>query len=104
MCGDAKPQNCVEVLREAFSARDVLVKTHQRGEELDELRWQAASSKKAPVRLKSVKKDQEGGLSGRRPAGSRRSIAPRFRLALGRRSRKSTVSPSGFADARVLAS
>jgi S-adenosylmethionine decarboxylase len=56
MCGDAKPQNCVEVLREAFSARDVLVKTHQRGEELDELRWQAASSKKAPVRLKSVKK------------------------------------------------
>jgi S-adenosylmethionine decarboxylase len=59
MCGDAKPQNCVEVLREAFSARDVLVKTHQRGEELDELRWQAASSKKAPVRLKSVKKTRK---------------------------------------------
>jgi len=56
MCGDAKPQRCVEVLREAFSARDVVVKTHQRGEELDELKWQAASAKQAPVRLKSVKK------------------------------------------------
>ena len=56
MCGDAKPQNCVEVLREAFSARDVVVKTHHRGEELDELKWQAASARQAPVRLKSVKK------------------------------------------------
>jgi S-adenosylmethionine decarboxylase len=59
MCGDAKPQNCVEVLREAFSARDVLVKTHQRGEELDELKWQTAASKQAPVRLKSVKKTRK---------------------------------------------
>jgi len=56
MCGEAKPELCVDVLREAFNARDVKVKTHQRGEELDELNWHAASSKQAPVRLKSVKK------------------------------------------------
>ncbi len=56
MCGDAKPQMCIDVLREAFQARDVVVKTHHRGSELDELKWQAASPKQAPVRLKSVKK------------------------------------------------
>ena len=56
MCGEAKPELCVDVLREAFNARDVKVKTHQRGEELDELNWKAASAKQAPVRLKSVKK------------------------------------------------
>jgi S-adenosylmethionine decarboxylase len=56
MCGDAKPQNCVGVLREAFSARDVVVKTHHRGSEMDDLKWQAAASKQAPVRLESVKK------------------------------------------------
>ena len=31
---EAEPQKCVEVLREAFRARDVVVKTHQRGEEV----------------------------------------------------------------------
>jgi S-adenosylmethionine decarboxylase len=56
MCGDAQPQKCIEILREAFSARDVVVKTHHRGEELDELKWQAARSKQAPVRLKGVKR------------------------------------------------
>ncbi|HUJ36188.1 MAG TPA: adenosylmethionine decarboxylase [Hyphomicrobium sp.] len=56
MCGNAQPHKCIEVLREAFSARDVLVKTHHRGSELDELKWQAARSRQAPVRLKSVKK------------------------------------------------
>jgi len=53
MCGAAKPEKCVSVLREAFSARDVVVKTHHRGSELDELKWEAARSKVAPVRLKS---------------------------------------------------
>ena len=43
MCGDARPELCVEVLREAFSARDVVVKTHQRGEELDLMSWQSAA-------------------------------------------------------------
>ena len=56
MCGDAQPQKCIEILREAFSARDVVVKTHHRGEELDELKWRAARSKQAPVRLKGGKR------------------------------------------------
>jgi len=33
MCGDTEPQKCVDVLREAFQARNVVVKTHRRGEE-----------------------------------------------------------------------
>jgi len=56
MCGDAQPQKCIDILREAFGARDVVVKTHHRGSELDELKWQAARQRQAPVRLKSVKK------------------------------------------------
>lgn len=50
MCGDAKPELCIEVLRDAFEADNVVVKTHQRGEELDLMSWQAAASKTAPVR------------------------------------------------------
>ena len=42
MCGEAKPELCVNVLREAFAARDVVVKTFKRGEELAALEWQAA--------------------------------------------------------------
>lgn len=55
MCGHAKPELCVDILRQAFSARDVVVKDHKRGEEMDNLNWKAAAAKKAPVRLKSVK-------------------------------------------------
>jgi len=43
MCGDARPDLCVDVLREAFEAREVVVKTHQRGEELDLMAWQMAA-------------------------------------------------------------
>ncbi len=43
MCGDARPELCVDVLREAFSAREVVVKTHQRGEELDLMAWRMAA-------------------------------------------------------------
>ena len=43
MCGDARPELCVDVLREAFEAREVVVKTHQRGEELDLMSWQMAA-------------------------------------------------------------
>ena len=50
MCGDAKPELCVDILREAFEAREVVVKTHQRGENLDLMEWQQASAKDAPVR------------------------------------------------------
>ncbi len=56
MCGDAKPELAVDVLKEAFSARDVVVKTHLRGEELDELKWRAAADRKAPVRLPRAEK------------------------------------------------
>src|SRR5665648_401342 len=45
MCGEAEPQKCIEILREAFDARDVVVKTHHRGSELEDLKWQAARSK-----------------------------------------------------------
>ena len=50
MCGDAKPELCVDVLKDAFEAREVVVKSHQRGEDLDLMEWQQASSKTAPVR------------------------------------------------------
>jgi S-adenosylmethionine decarboxylase len=56
MCGHAKPELAVPVLKEAFEADEVVVKTHFRGEELEELQWRKASSKKAPVRLKPVKR------------------------------------------------
>lgn len=47
MCGDARPELCVDVLHEAFSAREVVVKTHQRGEELDLMAWRMAAKRKA---------------------------------------------------------
>jgi S-adenosylmethionine decarboxylase len=56
MCGDAKPQNCVDVLREAFDAEDVVLTTHHRGSELEDRSWRAARAKQVPVRHKSVKK------------------------------------------------
>ena len=43
MCGEARPELCVDVLRDAFEAREVVVKTHQRGEELDLMAWQMAA-------------------------------------------------------------
>ncbi len=51
MCGEAKPHLAVGVLKEAFGASDVVVKEHLRGEELEQLKWQAAAGRKAPVRL-----------------------------------------------------
>ncbi len=51
MCGVARPELAIPVLKEAFSARDVVVKEHLRGEELDELHWKAASKKQAPNRM-----------------------------------------------------
>jgi S-adenosylmethionine decarboxylase len=55
MCGEAKPHLCVDILRDAFQARDVRVKEHQRGEELDEINWRAAAAKKAPIRVSKAK-------------------------------------------------
>jgi S-adenosylmethionine decarboxylase len=51
MCGDAKPHLAIPVLKEAFGAQDVVVKEHLRGEELEQLKWQQAAERKAPVRL-----------------------------------------------------
>ena len=50
MCGDAKPELCVDVLKQAFDAREAVVKSHQRGEDLDLMEWQQAASKTAPER------------------------------------------------------
>jgi len=58
MCGDAQPEKCIEILREAFSVREISVKTHHRGAELPDLKWQAASPKAAPVRLKGAKRSK----------------------------------------------
>ena len=55
MCGEAQPKLAIEVLREAFQARDVVVKEHKRGEELDQMNWKAASERQAPVRVASAK-------------------------------------------------
>ena len=46
MCGDASPELVVPVLKEAFQADAVVVKEHRRGEELEQLKWQAASKRK----------------------------------------------------------
>ena len=56
MCGDAQPHLAVPVLKEAFGASDVVVKEHLRGEELEQLKWHAASGRQAPVRQPSKAK------------------------------------------------
>lgn len=55
MCGEAKPHLAIDVLKEAFDASDVVVKQHLRGEELEQLKWQAAASRKAPVRVRKAR-------------------------------------------------
>jgi S-adenosylmethionine decarboxylase len=46
MCGDANPEACVEVLRDAFGAGEVVVKTHRRGEEIDRSAWRRAAARR----------------------------------------------------------
>ena len=55
MCGDAKPELCIDVLKQAFDARDVVVKPFKRGEELSEMEWTTAADRTPPVRLKAVR-------------------------------------------------
>jgi S-adenosylmethionine decarboxylase len=50
MCGDARPELAVPVLRQAFDAEQVVVKTHRRGEEMSTLAWSAAAANDGPVR------------------------------------------------------
>ncbi|MEL6375085.1 MAG: adenosylmethionine decarboxylase [Pseudomonadota bacterium] len=47
MCGDAKPHLAVDVLKDAFEADRVVVKEHNRGDEIDEQSWEKAASKAA---------------------------------------------------------
>ena len=51
MGGNARPHAIVEVLRQAFSARDVVVKEHKRGEEIELMSARLASVKRAPARI-----------------------------------------------------
>ena len=44
MCGEARPDLAVPVLREAFDADQVIVKEHLRGEEMSKLAWAAAAA------------------------------------------------------------
>jgi S-adenosylmethionine decarboxylase len=58
MCGDAKPHLTIAVLKEAFGAENVVVREHLRGEELDQLKWQAARrpAASAPVTVAKAAK------------------------------------------------
>jgi len=58
MCGAAKPGLAIPVLKEAFEAREVVVKEHLRGQQLEDLKWRAAAPKKAPVRLPKREKER----------------------------------------------
>ncbi|MDH4982327.1 adenosylmethionine decarboxylase [Hyphomicrobium sp. D-2] len=58
MCGNAQPEKCIEILREAFSVREVVVKTHHRGTELEDRKWQAVRPKLAPVQMKSARRSK----------------------------------------------
>lgn len=44
MSGDAKPELVIPVLKEAFQAADIVVKEHLRGEELEQISWQAGAN------------------------------------------------------------
>ena len=59
MCGESQPHLSIPVLKEAFGATDVVVKEHLRGEELEQLKWQAAAGRKAPVAGGQLKGQQE---------------------------------------------
>ena len=74
MCGEAQPQKCVEVPRQPSKPVTFVAKTYHRGSELEELKWQAARSKQAPVRLKGVKRPEARGL-----VKARRLAFPPFR-------------------------
>ncbi len=59
MCGESQPHLSIPVLKEAFGASDVVVKEHLRGEELEQLKWQAAAGRKAPVAGGQLKGQQD---------------------------------------------
>jgi S-adenosylmethionine decarboxylase len=50
--GSVRPQKIVDTLREAFPARDIVVRQHRRGDEGAETHWRSDVSGKSPVRLR----------------------------------------------------
>ena len=56
MIGDADPNLAVPVLKDAFEANDVVVKTHLRGSEPEQPKQPAPVAKKAPERARAVKR------------------------------------------------
>jgi S-adenosylmethionine decarboxylase len=54
MCGDADPEVCVSILKDAFNAEDVVVKTHRRGEELERSAWRRAAARKSASRRQRI--------------------------------------------------
>jgi len=49
MCGHARPELAIPVLREAFDADQVVVKEHLRGKELSTLSWASAAANDLPA-------------------------------------------------------
>lgn len=56
MCGGANPHMTVDVLNAAFKPKRTVVKEHLRADAMSERAWEAAASKKAPVRLAKARK------------------------------------------------
>ncbi|MDO9381489.1 MAG: adenosylmethionine decarboxylase [Hyphomicrobiaceae bacterium] len=54
MSGDADPYKCVEILRQAFSAGEVVLKVHKRGEDMPEHAWKAGGRKVTAPRATAV--------------------------------------------------
>jgi S-adenosylmethionine decarboxylase len=59
MCGNAKPELVVPLLKEAFQARQVVVKEHLRGEELSRREWQVAAARPRPAMLPKAQKARQ---------------------------------------------
>ena len=51
MGGNTRPHAIVSVLREVFAARDVVVKEHKRGKEIEHMSSRVAKAKRAPARV-----------------------------------------------------
>jgi S-adenosylmethionine decarboxylase len=52
MCGQTNPRAAIDVLKEAFSPRKVVVKEQMRGKEMN--RWNAGSKRRSTVASVSV--------------------------------------------------
>ncbi len=55
MCGHSNPHAVIDVLRDAFQARHIVVKEHKRGEEMDRMNWHTAVKGKLRTRVAAPK-------------------------------------------------